>query len=188
MLAAMRLWPMLVAITTCVALAACGGSSHGSSTQAAGTPAASTTSGSSTPGAVASTDTSSVSGEGPAVTTTTSASAPPEVPHAKTRHHGSTRAASQGVHVDTNLAVGGNGDISPPVVSVPSGVGVELRITNHGISAVTVAVSVPSHPSAKVGPGAKATLRTGGLKNGTYRILVNGTPRGQLMIGAQGGP
>jgi hypothetical protein len=187
MLAAMRLWPMLVAITTCVALAACGGASPGSSTEATTTPAASsqTTAGLGFPRTMTFSGGDTIS---TSTTTTTSASAPPEVPHAKTRHHGSTRAASQGVHVDTNLAVGGNGDISPPVVSVPSGVGVELRITNHGISAVTVAVSVPSHPSAKVAPGAKATLRTGGLKNGTYRILVNGTPRGQLMIGAQGGP
>jgi hypothetical protein len=122
-------------------------------------------------------------------TTTTSAAAPPEVPKTKTHTtHGSTHAASQGAHVETNLTVGANGDVSPPVVSVPSGVGVELRIANHGSSADTVALSVPSHPSVHVAPGAGATLQTGGLKDGTYRILVNGTPRGQLTIGAQGGP
>ena len=86
------------------------------------------------------------------------------------------------------MAIAANGDISPPVVSVPSGVGVELHVTNHGSAAATIAVSVPSHPSAHVAAGATGTLESGGLKNGTYRILVNGTPRGQLMIGAQGGP
>jgi hypothetical protein len=39
-----------------------------------------------------------------------------------------------------------------------------------------------------VAAGTSGTLETAGLKDGIYRILVNGTPRGQLMIGAQGGP
>jgi Cupredoxin-like domain len=95
---------------------------------------------------------------------------------------------SQGAHVEANVTIAASGDVSPPAVSVPSGVGVELHVTNHGSGAATVAVSVPGHPSIHVAPGAKGTLESAGLKNGTYRILVNGTPRGQLMIGAQGGP
>jgi hypothetical protein len=186
----MRLRLSLVAIITCLGLAGCGGSSHGASTQATATPAASVQTTTSANPAVAQTDTFSVSGQGPAVTTTTtSTSAPPEVPKAKKRmHHGATHAASQGAHVEINVAVSASGDISPPVVSVPSGVGVELHVTNRGSGAATVALSVPSHPSVHVAAGAGATLETGGLKDGTYRILVNGTPRGQLMIGAQGGP
>jgi hypothetical protein len=90
--------------------------------------------------------------------------------------------------VETNVTVSASGDISPPVVSVPSGVGVELHVTNRGSGTAAVVLSVPSHPSVHVAAGAGATLETGGLKDGTYRILVNGTPRGQLMIGAQGGP
>jgi hypothetical protein len=122
-------------------------------------------------------------------TTTTSASAPPEVPKNKReKHHGPSHAASQGAHVETNLTVSAKGDISPPVVSIPSGVGVEIHVTNHGTAADTVVLGVPAHPSVRVGAGASGTLETGGLKDGTYRILVNGTPRGQLLIGAQGGP
>jgi hypothetical protein len=86
------------------------------------------------------------------------------------------------------MTVAANGDVSPPVVSVPSGVGVELHVTNHGSATDTVTLSVAGHPSVHVAPGASATLESGGLKDGTYRIIVNGTPRGQLMIGAQGGP
>jgi hypothetical protein len=86
------------------------------------------------------------------------------------------------------MTVNAAGDVSPPVVSVPSGVGVAIHVTNHGAAAATVALAVPTHPSVRVGPGARATVQTAGLKDGTYRILVNGTPRGQLMIGAQGGP
>jgi hypothetical protein len=90
--------------------------------------------------------------------------------------------------VETNVTISGAGDVSPPVVSVPSGVGVTIHVTNHAGAAATVALAVPTHPSVRVGPGAGATVQSGGLKDGTYPILVNGTPRGQLRIGAQGGP
>ena len=188
MLGAMRLRPLLVVIATSVLVAACGGASHGSSATATATPAASSRT--TTPAQTAVTSTASATDTASAVTTTTmSTSAPPEVPKAKKeKHHGSSHAASQGSHVETNMAVSAGGDISPPVVSVPSGVGVEIHITNHGRSADTVALSVPGHPSVHVEPGAGDTLQIGGLKDGTYRILVNGTPRGRLMIGAQGGP
>jgi hypothetical protein len=198
MLGAMRLRPVLVAIVTCLFVAACGGSSPGSSTQATATPAAAQTT---TPTTTATTTPTQASSGQPSTTstdetttTTTNATAPPEVPKTKAhKHHrdgdsGGHGGASQGAHVESNVTVSANGDISPPVVSVPSGVGIELHITNHGGSPDTVALSVASHPSVKVAPGASGTLETGGLKEGTYRILVNGTPRGQLLIGAQGGP
>jgi uncharacterized cupredoxin-like copper-binding protein len=192
MLGAMRPWP-LVAIITCMALAGCGGSPRSSSSQATATPAASASAQttSSTQPATTSTQPATTSTDD-TTTTTSSATAPPEVPKAKKHtHHASSSGhggVSQGAHVETNVTVGANGDISPPAVSVPSGVGVELRVTNHGNGAATIVLSVPGHPSAHVAPGASATLETAGLKDGTYRILVNGTPRGQLMIGAQGGP
>lgn len=188
MLSAMRVWPLLVAIITCMALVGCGGSSHSSTTHATATPAGSSHTGT---GAGAASATIS-NGRDPIdniATTTTRAAPPPEVPKNKKHEvHGTTVLASQGAHVETRMTLSANGDVSPPVVSVPSGVGVLLHITNHGSVTETIALSVPTHPSGKVAPGASATLQTGGLKDGTYRILVNGTPRGQLMIGAQGGP
>jgi hypothetical protein len=190
MLGAMRPGLVFVAIVTSIAVAACGGSSQSSSATATGGSAASSsqTTASSPSGAVASTATFSASGVGAAVTTT-STIAPPEVPKAKKHaRHGGTHAVSQGAHVETNVAVDANGGVTPPVVSVPSGVAVELHITNHSGVAATVELSVPSHPGVHVAPSGRATLQTAGLKDGTYRILVNGTPRGQLMIGAQGGP
>ena len=48
--------------------------------------------------------------------------------------------ASQGAHVGTNVTVSGHGDVSPPVASVPSGVGVAIHVTNHGGGAATVAL------------------------------------------------
>ena len=191
MLGAMRLRPSLVAIATCLGLAACGGSSH-SSTSAAPATSSSQTTASSSSGAVAETDTFTASGEGPAVTTTRTLSAPPEVPKTRTHKHsddgGGHGGASQGARVESNVTIAANGDVSPPFVSVPSGVGIEIHVTNHGRATATVALSVPAHPSVHVAAGASGTLESAGLKDGTYRILVNGTPRGQLITGAQGGP
>jgi hypothetical protein len=189
MLGAMRLLrPSLMAIITCLGLAACGGASHSSTSSA-------TTSAPPTPATIATTAsaTTSSSAERAATTTTTStASAPPEVPKTKTHAHpgegGGHGGVSSGAHVEANVSIAASGALSPPVVSVPSGVGVELHVTNHGGAAATIALSTPGHPSVHVAPGASGTLKTGGLKDGTYRILVNGSPKGQLMIGAQGGP
>ena len=184
-----------MAIATCLLVAACGGSSKSTTTVATATQATATQA--ATASATAPTPTAATSSAPSTTTTTTNASAPPEVPKTETHkaQHGGgggggggQSGASQGAHVETNVTVAANGDVSPPVVSVPSGVGVELHVTNHGSSAATVALSVPSHPTVHVAPGAGGTLETAGLKDGTYRITVNGTPRGQLMIGAQGGP
>ncbi|MFZ1994364.1 MAG: hypothetical protein WAU75_09655 [Solirubrobacteraceae bacterium] len=183
----MRLRPLLVAMATSLLVAACGGSSHGSGSSSSATDTPTASSQTTTSSAISAvTGTYSVSGN-TAVTSTTVV--PPEVPKSqKQKHHRAARAASQGAHVQTSMTVNAAGDVSPPVVSVPSGVGVEIHVTNHGSAADTVALAVPSHPSVKVAPGASGTLETAGLKDGTYHVLVNGTPRGQLLIGAQGGP
>jgi hypothetical protein len=133
-------------------------------------------------------------------TTTTHASAPPEVTQTKTHAHpgegagkggvsqGGQSGASQGAHVEADVSIAAGGNISPPVVSVPSGVEVEIEVTNHGASAVSVSVAGTPHASARLNAGSSGKLRTEELRSGTYRILVNGTPRGQILAGAQGGP
>jgi hypothetical protein len=86
------------------------------------------------------------------------------------------------------MAVAASGDLSPPSVSVPSGVGLELHLTNHGSAARTVVLAVPGRPTARLAPGGSGGLEAAGQRAGTYSILVDGTPRGQLTSGAQGGP
>jgi hypothetical protein len=181
----MRLASSLVAIATCLGLAACGGSSHSSTTSA--------TSASPVPATIATRTTATTAASAAATTTTTAtASAPPEVPKTKTHKHpgedGGHGGVSQGARVETSVTIATNGDVSPPVLSVPSGVGIEIHVINHQSGTATVALSVPAHPSVHLAAGASGKLESAGLKNGTYRILVNGTPRGQLLSGAQGGP
>ena len=180
MLGAMRLRPLLVAVATSPLLAACGGSAGSSSsatTRAAATSSATTT--------IATTPR-----PGTTTITTSTASAPPEVPKTTRlkKHRRGSHAASQGAHIEVPLTIVASGSLSPPTVSVPSGVGIELRLTNRGGAARTIVLRVPGRPSVHVQPGAAGTLEAGGQRAGTYSILVDGTPRGQLMSGAQGGP
>ena len=184
----MRLRPSLVAIGTCLGLAACGGSLHSSSTTATSTrpvPAKIATT-------VTATNTAASAAATATTTTTATASAPPEVPKTRTHRHpgedGGHGGVSQGARVETSVTIATNGDVSPPVVSVPSGVGIEIHVRNHGSVPETVELSVPARPSVHLAPFASGKLESAGLKNGTYRILVNGIPRGQLLSGAQGGP
>jgi hypothetical protein len=181
----MRLRPSLVAIGTCLGLAACGGSSHSSTTTATSAPPV--------PATIATRATATTAASAAATTTTTAtASAPPEVPKTRTHKHpgedGGHGGVSQGARVETSVTIATNGDVSPPVLSVPSGVGIEIHVSNHGSGTATVALSVPAHPGLHLAAGTSGKLESAGLKNGTYRILVNGTPRGQLLSGAQGGP
>jgi hypothetical protein len=188
MLGAMRLRPSLVVIATSLLIAACGGSSRSSSSATTAPTMSSATS------TVAATPTASTgstdSAEAANPTTTAGTSAPPEVPKTMRTngHRAGAPAASQGAHVEVRVTIAASGSLSPVTVSVPSGVGVELRLTNRGSAVRTVVLRVPGRPRVRLGPGAGGTLEAGGQRAGTYPILIDGTPRGQLMSGAQGGP
>jgi hypothetical protein len=90
------------------------------------------------------------------------------------------------VQADVDIMTGGA--IVPPAVSVPTGVDVEIRFSNESDATHTVSLDVPTHPSLQLVPHTGGPLATAGLQNGTYEILIDGRPRGQIMIGTQGGP
>ncbi|MFL5865081.1 MAG: hypothetical protein ACJ780_30680 [Solirubrobacteraceae bacterium] len=234
----MRLCPSLAVTAACLSLAACGGSSHSSTTHTATsvqastpqisatssetatsiaaatttalatttTPAATATSESTTTSAATTSTAGATStaagaastaagatstGAGAATTTTSRPSAPPEVPKGRRRGRGSAGrpAASQGAHISTTVVVGRTGRLSPPVVSVPAGINVDIHIANRASSPCTVALTgTIVYGTVQVGPGASGQLQSGALRKGIYQILVNGTPRGHIVAGAQGGP
>jgi hypothetical protein len=189
MLRPMRPRASLVVIATSLTLAACGGSSSSSTTSQPATRSSSATT--SDAGGVLNAGTSTT-GTGASATTTTSAGAPPEVPKSKRHTHrsnsGTVPAASQGAHVQADVDIMTGGALVPPVVSVPTGVDVEIRFSNQSDATHTVSLDVPTHPSLQLVPHTGGPLQTAGLQNGTYEILIDGNPRGQVMIGTQGGP
>ena len=187
MLRPMRPRTWFVAIAASLVLAACGGSSPGSTTAPSATSSSGVTSSDS--GSVLNAGTNAGSTD---ATTTTSAAAPPEVPKRKRHKHGSSSstapAASQDAHVQADVEIMTGGALVPPVVSVPTGVDVEVRFSNESDATHTVSLDVPTHPSLQLVPHTGGPLETAGLQNGTYEILIDGRPRGQIVIGTQGGP
>jgi hypothetical protein len=187
-----RRW--LAALALCLLVAACGGSSH----PAAGTSSsASSSTGTATGGPTSSAtagQTSSAPSGGAAITTTTSStSRPPEVPRTKgQKSHRSNpsggAAESSGVRVGTTLEIRAGGQLSPPSVSVPAGAFIDLTLINHGSAGHSVAFATPRRQTIGLAANGRASAVIPPLRDGTYRILVDGTPRGQLVIGAQGGP
>jgi hypothetical protein len=91
--------------------------------------------------------------------------------------------------VPVDLRVGPDGGVSPPEVSVPAFLALELRVRNGtaGTIAVTVEGSDPAGPF-EVAAGRTGTRRLAGMKAGRYAIAVSGAGRATLVVGAEPGP
>jgi hypothetical protein len=91
--------------------------------------------------------------------------------------------------VPVDLRVGPDGGVSPPEVSVPGFLALELRVRNGtaGTIAVTLEGSDPAGPF-EVGAGKTGTRRLAGMKPGRYAIVVSGAGRATLIAGAEPGP
>jgi hypothetical protein len=92
------------------------------------------------------------------------------------------------VTVPATFTISPGGKLSPPAVSVPSKVLVALRVSDRDHAAHLVVLTASRLYSLHVGAGGDAGLQIPGLPDGTYRILVDGVARGELSVGAQGGP
>jgi hypothetical protein len=84
--------------------------------------------------------------------------------------------------------IGSGGKLSPPSIAVPSAVSVSLVVENHDQVAHIMVLAAPERRTMRVPAHGRAHTVVTGLPNGVNRILVDGSPRGQLVIGAQGGP
>ncbi|MFZ0092200.1 MAG: hypothetical protein WAL63_22055 [Solirubrobacteraceae bacterium] len=74
------------------------------------------------------------------------------------------------------------------MISIPTLVSLDLHLVNDDSAAHSVVLTVPGRPTVHLSPGAGASASVPFLHGGTYRILVDGSARGQLLVGAQGGP
>lgn len=157
-------------------LAACGGTSHSSST---------TTTSSATTASTSST-----------VTTTTHSKSVPTATTAETTT-ATTRSATKtpvappsasGTRVPATYMIGASGTITPPTISVPVGYTVEITFIDQGSSADKVTVSTPRPVRLVVPSGGDSYVLVTQLPKGSYPIIVNGTKRGSLVIGAAPGP
>jgi hypothetical protein len=163
-------------------LAACGGSSHSSSSTSSASPSATRTA---APTSVTGTGTVSA---GPTTTTATTSSRPPEVPKNKAPKHSKATAPNTNVRIPAAFIIGAGGAITPPLISVPPKVTIELLLHNRDTLAHRVQLSVAHFPTVSVPPGGSKTTDISGVSKGNYRLLVDGTTRARIVVGAVPGP
>jgi hypothetical protein len=161
-------------LISCLLLAACGGSPH-STSSSAGSSASITTS---TPAATSTT------------TTAVTSSRPPEVPAGKAQSSTASNptAPDTDVRLPAAFAIEPGGSLRPPLVAAPKGVAIQLQLRNLDSRPHSFVLDSPKRYSVEVQPRGRATVTITGLRKGTYRILIDGAPRGRLLIGSAPGP
>jgi len=171
----------------CLAIAGCGGSSPTHSRTASSTSAPAGAS------AINPSGTGTTTGAAASTTTAATTSRPPEVPTSRAK--GTSKPPSVnpggpigGMRFPAAFTIGAGGELNPPSVAGPTGATVDLRLINHDSRAHTVAVTIPARRTFRLAAGASASAVLTGLRKGSYRVLVDGTARGQVIIGAVGGP
>jgi hypothetical protein len=147
------------ALGVVVLVAACGGSSHKSSSSA---PAAA-----------------------PGSTTQT---VPATTPGSQTSQGAASHTVTTGatnVRLPATFTIGAGGALTPPTISAPPSVAVQLTVVSgdgkqHRVTLASRSLTIPA--------GGRASALVTGLKSGQYPVTVDGTRRGTLVMGAQPGP
>ena len=78
--------------------------------------------------------------------------------------------------------------MSPPTVSVPAFLAIQLDAVSADGKAHTVEVNGRSHVLVKVPAGGRGSQLIAGLRAGQYPVIVDGAKRATLITGAQPGP
>jgi hypothetical protein len=92
------------------------------------------------------------------------------------------------VSIPAVFLIGPGATLTPPSVSVPSGVSIALAVADHDGRAHTVVLAAPTRHVLHVPAGRSIGGLISGLPDGAYRLLVDGVARGRIVVGAQGGP
>jgi hypothetical protein len=169
---------LLALVTATVGIAGCGGSAHSSSTSATGSGGAA---GAGNPAKAVGGATTSVSGVIGGPTTAASVSS-------TQTHSVAPAGASTNVRVPATFTIGAGGAVTPPSVSSPAFLAVQLTVISGDGSAHKVVLETPTSHSLSVPAHGRASLLIPGQRSGHYVLMVDGASRGALLIGGQPGP
>ncbi|MDO8185952.1 hypothetical protein Q5424_05680 [Conexibacter sp. JD483] len=103
-----------------------------------------------------------------------------------------TRAEEQGgggeeaVRVPATFVIR-SGRLTPPTISVPPRLAIELTLRGDDAAHVLV-LRAPQPRTLRVAAGGQASLRMPGLRAGSYDITLDGRPAGELIAGGEVGP
>ncbi len=160
----------LVSLLFAGVVCACGGSQQKTSVAANPAVLASTTS----------------SAKGTASTTN---QRPPQ--HNRHPRHGSQSAhvaKASNVRLPATYVIGRGGVLSPPLVSAPASVKIDLTVISSDGFAHRVRLRRANVPALIVPAGGRASALLGGLTSGSYAVYVDRIRRGALVIGVAPGP
>ena len=120
----------------------------------------------------------------PPLRTTPAAAASTTTPRSTTPPQASTSGATN-VRLPAIFTIGAGGKLSPPVVTAPAGVTIELTLLSGDGHAHLVTFMGRRF---SVSPGHPASARLTRLRRGRYALVVDGATRDALVIGGQPGP
>jgi predicted small secreted protein len=162
-------------VLTAFAMTACGGGNTG--TGSSGEPTASA------PEATAPPPDATQPGTGPVTTPTTTTPRTTQTQPAAPDDGG-----EQQVRVPASFVVTAGGRLTPPTITVPPFLAVEISIrADDGRSHRLVLQTQPSH-ALQVGAGQRAAVRIRGLRAGRYAVTLDGRRAGALVAGGEVGP
>jgi hypothetical protein len=110
------------------------------------------------------------------------------VPKNKAPKHSKPTAPNTNVRIPAAFTIAAGGAVTPPLISVPPNVTIELQLRNHDSLAHRVQLSVAHFPTASVPPGGSKTTDISGVPKGNYRLIVDGAPRARIVVGSVPGP
>jgi hypothetical protein len=167
-----------LAVLTVLAITGCGGGNTG--------PGASTNPTASAPDATAPPTDATQPGTAPATappaTTTTPAQTEPA------GGAGGSGEDEQAVRVPASFVVTQSGRLTPPTITVPPFLAVEISIRSDDGRPHTLVLQTTQPHTLQVAAGRRAAVRIAGLRAGRYAVTLDGRRAGALVAGGEVGP
>jgi hypothetical protein len=85
--------------------------------------------------------------------------------------------------------IGNGGTVTPPSIAIGGHTTIDLIVTNGSGGSAKLEIAHGTQPVySRTLPAGQTTAKLPALKNATYTLRVDGTPRGTLIVGAKAGP
>jgi hypothetical protein len=110
------------------------------------------------------------------------------VPKNKAPKHSKPTAPDTNVRIPAAFIIRAGGAVTPPLISAPSGVTIQLQLRNEDAQPHRVQLSVAHFAALKVPAHGSATTEVTGVRKGTYRLLIDGAAKARIVVGAVPGP
>jgi hypothetical protein len=180
----MRTLPLVLLATLALSASGCGGSDSSSPTPTT------TNSVASAPGATAPPTDATQPGTGTVTTQTQTQTQTRTQPKTTSvpQYSSTTENGAPRTRMPASFVVR-HGRLTPPGISGPAGIPIDVTVISQDGKAHTLLLEVPPKPRRlSVAPGGKAALRIAGLRAGAYGIELDGRVAGGLVIGREPGP